>query len=759
MAFFSFLLRLILVLVTLTVIVVLNFWFFLEFSAPITTVHFLPQYNDTLVKTGEQIIPLVQTLQTKLGNISYETVGSVRSYPIIFFHDWFPGSRKWQHINEERWARTHGVRIIHVDLPQYGLTAIDNRNFAKSVVDGLKLNKFSIVTFGKGASYISEILKSAESVVLLDPMPKCDWMHKYDARTLSWLWRVFSQLGFTVGSYEYWPTWSSLLNCDPELYTLFENENWRNIFNQSMAESFRRGTIDPFNMNYDSINFNNLPKNHLIIAHEKVLCDGCNAKAVSESHFHIFDKYFIESLQFIADHVTVAPKQRIIVVGGGLAGLSAAIEAHDRGAQVFLIDKEARLGGNSAKATSGMNAFNTWVQRAHQINDTYDLFYQDTIQSSKLPKSKPNLLIQTLVRDSPSAFEFLEKQGLNLSLVSQCGGHSLPRTHRDDPPAGLLRNVGMSITQTLIQAVKNRSIEVLTNTRVTSLLIENGTITGVMFNGTSFKADTVILASGGYGNDREDLLKTYAPQLLEYPSTNGHFATGDLLKAAAKIGADLVDMKEIQVHPTGLFDPKNPEQKTLFLAAESLRAYGAILVCKGKRFVNELGRRDEVTDAITKHCENRTALMLLNRWGAEQFSETLLNFYRNKGLLSTYDNFSTFAKEFSLSQSDLTNTVKAYNAAVNKTRKDPFGKTIFPTPFDINDIIHVMRVTPVIHYTMGGIKFNADGQVLDKENKIIPNLYAAGEVTGGLHGKNRLAGNSLLECVVFGRRSAIHATS
>lgn len=132
------------------------------------------------------------------------------------------------------------------------------------------------------------------------------------------------------------------------------------------------------------------------------------------------------------------------------------------------------------------------------------------------------------------------------------------------------------------------------------------------------------------------------------------------------------------------------------------------------------------------------------------------------------------AKELAISSSDLISSIKSYNAACNKIKKDPFGKSIFPISFDVNgnriflhwnaltrftlDIIHVMQVTPVIHYTMGGVRFNVEGQVLDKDGKVIPNLYAAGEVTGGLHGKNRLAGNSLLECIIYGRRSAIHAT-
>jgi flavocytochrome c len=757
MSFISFVLRLLFAIVTLITILVLNFWYFLEYSAPITTRQFLLPVNETRVKSGENAAPFIQTITTKHGNISYQDVGSARSYPILFFHDWLPGSRKWIHIDEEKYARSHGLRIIHVDQPGYGLTNPNIQDFTSSVVNGLGLKKFSVIAFGRGSQFVNYISDLAESVVLLDPSHSCEFMGEYDSHLRSWIWRFISQLGFTFGEYDYWPFWARTLNCDAKLDQLLENAEWKNVFNQSMAESFRQGVLDPFTLKHESPNFAKLPANHLIIS-QRQICDKCNIQVTDLSHYQIYAKKFIDSLQYIANHTTISPKTRVAIIGGGLAGLSAAIEAHDRGAQVFLIDKEPRLGGNSAKATSGMNAIYTWTQKANNINDTYDEFLADSVKSTK-SKGKTSTLLQTLVRESTSAFNFLEKQGLNLSLVSQCGGHSQPRTHRDDPPAGVLRNVGMSIIQTLIQAVKNRSIEIMTSTPVTKLLYENNAVTGVKFNDTEFKTDVVILTSGGFGADREGLLKTHAPQLLDYPSTNGAFATGDLLKEAEQIGAALVDMKEIQVHPTGLVDPTKPDQKTLFLAAESLRAYGAILICKGKRFVNELGRRDEVTDAILKHCENQIAFMLLNSWGAEQFGETLLNFYRGKGLLNTFDNFAQMSRNASIPHSDLLVTIKSYNAAVAKTRKDPFGKTIFPTPFDVNEIVHVMHVTPVIHYTMGGVRFNKNGQVLDKTNKPIQNLYAAGEVTGGLHGKNRLAGNSLLECVVYGRRSAIHATS
>jgi len=755
--------------VTLFVIVGLNFWLFLEYSAPINTAHFLPHRNETLLKTGEQLPESVDSFTGPKGQIiSYENIGSEKFYPIIFLHDWFPGSRKWRHIDEEKYARDNNLRIVHVDQPGYGLTSPNTTDFLQTVIDSLHTSHFSIIAFGKGAQYIStDVSKKADHIVLLDPLHQCEPILKeYDDNTRVWAWRTASQLGFTVGERDYWNLWNRWFNCDQngELDTLMEtNQAWENVFNESMIESFRSGAQDPFRSQM-ALDESILDQPHVTTFSRTPINNKSNVKVTQDaSHLLLFVNQFIPSLSIISQKAQAyipKQKQHIIVVGGGLAGLTSSLVAASRGALVTLFDKEPRLGGNSAKASSGMNAMHTITQQRQDVNDTFNDFYNDVVMSSKYPLKKNYPLLQTLVRDSPIAFEYLFQYGLNLSLISQCGGHSIPRTHRDDPPAGMLRNVGAYITKKLITEIMNHShITVHLNSPVERLELDsNQMVIGVMVNHTFVHSDSVILSSGGYGADRSDLLTKHTPELVDYPSTNGLFATGDLLKSAQKIGAKLIDMDQVQVHPTGLVDPSKPNQKTLFLAAEALRAYGALLFCNNKRFVDELGRRDQVTDGITKHCANRTAIMVLNQWGAEHFGETLLGFYRDKGLVNTFDDVGKMCKKLNMSYHDVAKSIKNYNLAAKGEKKDAFGKKVFPTEFSLFDVVHVMSVTPVIHYTMGGLNFDVDGRVLNEKGKPIQNLYAAGEVTGGLHGKNRLAGNSLLECVVFGRRAALHAT-
>jgi succinate dehydrogenase/fumarate reductase flavoprotein subunit len=203
-------------------------------------------------------------------------------------------------------------------------------------------------------------------------------------------------------------------------------------------------------------------------------------------------------------------------------------------------------------------------------------------------------------------------------------------------------------------------------------------------------------------------------------------------------------------------NPKEPTKKSVFLCPESMRGVGGILVNQtGKRFINELGTRDVVSEAILSNGKSYngghvSAFLLMNDEIEKSFGPIPFGFYKKFGLIQTYDNLKQFSEKEQIPLQDLLKTIEVYNAHHTGT-KDEFGKVTFSTKFDAEKHFHVGIVVPSIHYTMGGIKFDKDSQVLDVHGKKIPGLFAAGEVTGGLHGKNRLAGNSLLECVVFGR--------
>ena len=255
---------------------------------------------------------------------------------------------------------------------------------------------------------------------------------------------------------------------------------------------------------------------------------------------------------------------------------------------------------------------------------------------------------------------------------------------------------------------------------------------------------------------------------MKFPTTNGPQTTGGGVKIARSIGADLVDMDQVQIHPTGYVDFKDRFSKNKILAPELLRGVGGILINqKGERFCNELGTRDYVTEKILNNCEKvpntfnidqYEAYLILNENSTIKFGPNI-KFYINKGLFKKYNNFEDFAKTNKIDFKNLEKTILTYNNYAIKNEPDPFGKNVYPEQFNINQPVYVAVISPVIHYCMGGIKINKDTEVISIKRKkkrsfVINGLFAAGEVTGGVHGGNRLGGNSLLECAVFGRRAA-----
>ncbi|PFH52071.1 hypothetical protein AMATHDRAFT_57895 [Amanita thiersii Skay4041] len=454
---------------------------------------------------------------------------------------------------------------------------------------------------------------------------------------------------------------------------------------------------------------------------------------------------------------------QVIVVGGGLAGLSAAHTLLERGANVVLLDKQGFMGGNSTKATSGINGAGTLTQQELGIPDNAKVFFDDTKRSARdLARDD---LIRVLTGRSGDAVNWLQsKFGLNLSKVARLGGHSQPRTHRGDAqfPGMVITYAQMERLEDL--AVSNpERVKILKKARVTKLLKdESGAVVGVEYtqNGkTGFVDGPVILATGGYAADftEDSLIKKHRPELWDLPTTNGDHCTGDGQKLAMAAGASAVDLEKVQVHPTGLVDPKEPEAKVKFLAAEALRGVGGLLLDNtGSRFVDELQHRDYVTGKIWENKKYPIRLVLNGK--ASKEIEWHCKHYVGRGLMKRFENGDALAKEFGLSPTALKKTFEDYNQSV-RTKKDPFGKKFFQGEWTYNDIFHVAIMTPVLHYTMGGLEIDPESRVLDKSGKPIQGLFAAGEVAGGVHGANRLGGSSLLGCVVFGRVSGDSAAS
>ena len=237
--------------------------------------------------------------------------------------------------------------------------------------------------------------------------------------------------------------------------------------------------------------------------------------------------------------------------------------------------------------------------------------------------------------------------------------------------------------------------------------------------------------------------------MLHLPTTNADSSTGDGIKMTVAIGGHAVDMEKVQVHPTGLVDPAEPDAKLKYLAAEALRGVGGLLLTnEGQRFCDELGRRDYVTGEMWNF-KKPPYRLVLNSAAAKEI-EWHCKHYSGRGLMKFYDNGTALAADMKISPKTLEETFNKYNE-VAKSKKDPYGKQFFDNaPFVMNDTFYVSIVTPVVHFTMGGIEINDEGEVLGDKGAV-KGLFACGEVAGGVHGANRLGGSSLLGCVVFGR--------
>jgi FAD-dependent fumarate reductase len=313
---------------------------------------------------------------------------------------------------------------------------------------------------------------------------------------------------------------------------------------------------------------------------------------------------------------------------------------------------------------------------------------------------------------------------------------------------------GASIVTTLLKALQADPLfDLRTSCAVSKVVLEDGKVKGVEYSRdgeTNQLRGPVVFASGGFAGDALGMLKEYRPDLAGFPSTNDPRPGSQTLMTA--VGAQLLDMDLVQVHPTGFVDLKDHESRLKFLAAELLRGEGGILLVDGKRFVNEMETRQHVTDAIMKappfddHPKQWDVQLLLDE-GAYNASKSHMDFYLWKGLMhkTMVGDLGPWAVM----------VIQEYADAVAGKREDVLGRKAFGhwilKDVTAEAVVYVGRVTPVVHFTMGGVMINDKSEVLDAEGRAIPNLFAAGEVTGGIHGENRLGGSSLLECVVYGR--------
>lgn len=486
----------------------------------------------------------------------------------------------------------------------------------------------------------------------------------------------------------------------------------------------------------------------------------------------------------------------IVIVGGGGAGMTAAIEAANAGKKIVILESQSMAGGNSIRSTGGMNAGKTPEQDKNSFDeaagvektlktaeekyadnatitalaatvreqwaayqavpssyfDSVELFELDTMIGGK-GINNPEL-VHALASNSADAIQWLESVGAPLPSVSSFGGASVKRIHRPVNAEGKTVSVGTFMLPILEENAKKLGADLRLETRAKKLLVdESGKIVGVEAEGptgekVTVNAKAVILASGGFGANLEMVTK-YRPELEGFMTTNAKGALGDGILMGEEVGAATVDLEQIQIHPT-------VEMNTAALITEGLRGDGAILVnSNGQRFTDEVGTRDAVSAAEIKQ-PGSFAYLIVDQ--AMVDASNVIQGYIKKGYTTQGESYAALAEALKIDPTAFETTMNEWNAAVEAKTDSQFGRTSFASPLNTAPY-YAIKVTPGVHHTMGGLKINSEAEVLTADGNKIPGLFAAGEVTGGVHGANRLGGNAVADFVVFGRIAGKQAAS
>lgn len=429
----------------------------------------------------------------------------------------------------------------------------------------------------------------------------------------------------------------------------------------------------------------------------------------------------------------------VVVIGAGGAGLASALEVTNAGKEAIILEKMPVVGGNTLRATGGLNAAETSVQSELGIEDSKEKFYEDTMKGGH-DKNIPEL-VNTLTQNAADAVEWLIDLGGDFTNVGRLGGASNDRAHR--PEGG--DPVGPEVVSTLRTALEDKGMEVMTNTTATEILSEDGVVTGVVAedeegNELTISADAVIISTGGFGANSEMQVE-YNSELEGFGTTNHPGATGDGIKMALELGSGLTQIKEIQTHPTTL--PNDG-----YMITEAVRGNGALLINRdGERFIDEIETRDVVSEAILSQ-ENGTAFLFFNQEIADSLGA--IDGYIKRGLTVEGETIEELAETLEIPAEKIAETVEKYNGFVAAGEDTDFNRGDMPRSIE-GGKYYAIEVTPSVHHTMGGLTINTDAQVLTEDGEAIEGLFAAGEVVGGVHGGNRLGGNALSDIVVFGR--------
>ncbi len=436
----------------------------------------------------------------------------------------------------------------------------------------------------------------------------------------------------------------------------------------------------------------------------------------------------------------------VIVVGAGGAGLTAAIEAALADADVIVLEKQAFAGGNTLISGGIWNAAGTWLQEEAGYSDSVPLHVGDTIVGGDYA-AEPQL-VGTMVEHGVQMTDwFVDELGypredLGLTVL---GGHSVPRgVHPED--------AGADIVSYLLERTEELGVDVHYHTEAVELMADgDGRVYQVRADREGEEvvyeaSNGIVLATGGFGANVEMRVE-HNPEFDEdYLTTNQPYITGEGITMAQEVGAAVRDMEMIQAFPMC-----DPETGDLNYPVSYARNQGAIIVNQeGQRYVEELERRDVIAQGTLEQTGG-IGYVFWDTDIAEDELSAQAEDLMDRDLLHEADSIEEAAEFFDIPAEELVQTVAQYNEYVEQNEDPDFGRrdidqvgAIDSAPFWIG------AFAPSVHHTMGGVVIDSDARVLDENDEAIPGLFAAGEVTGGIHGTNRLGGNALLDCFVFG---------
>ncbi len=481
----------------------------------------------------------------------------------------------------------------------------------------------------------------------------------------------------------------------------------------------------------------------------------------------------------------------VVIIGAGGAGMTAAVEVLRAGGSVLVVDKMPSVGGNTIAAGSALNAAGTDIQKAgtmtatgiaaieeklalepknddmkrwqesirkdldayiasgaNNVFDSVDLHKLQTyVDGDYVGKTE---LIEILCDGAPQAIKYLEELGMQWKPeITAAVGATWQRSHQ---PVGVFGSYGSDFVLPQVEFVKANGGEIVLEHRAEELIMENGRVVGAKgtaTDGTPFEYranKSVILATGGFGANvemRQAYNKFWANLDENVPTTNQPCATGDGIALATAAGASLVGMEWIQM-VTG-----TPS------ALSASIANNMYINAEGNRFIAEDARRDELSGAVLAQTNSFFWLLtdahtVWDIQGGYSYTGTSIEELVTSGRQIEGQTVEELAEKMGVPADNLKAAIDQFNKAATGAEADPLGRKLFEYPFDKGPY-YATRGTANVHHTMGGVEINTNCEVLDTNGNVIPGFYACGEVTGGIHGSNRLGGNAIADIIVFGR--------